>query len=231
MTMTKIVEVGCRPQVAIPSHFPQRTDYPLYSMSLSVHASRTQIQLQVQTQIRTTSLLYDFTSTFLDNTNTNAIMPPLSITARVQSQRIQEDARHQLRSIKCAFTYEATIIPILTIPCLCGMDTVRLLMLCLQQENEPGVTRHKIYERMAESCCRNVLDVYVQDLCKSGSNGCNAPRPASLSAQGSTTPTTTSLSLSHHTPIFSAHFLLTALEETRIIFPIFIFSFFLSIKK
>ena len=151
MTMTKIVEVGCRPQVAIPSHFPQRTDYPLYSMSLSEHASRTHIQMQVQTQIRTTSLLYDFTSTFLDNTNTNAIMPPPSITARVQSQRIQEDARHQLRSIKCAFTYEATIIPILTIPCLCGMDTVRLLMLCLQQENEAGATRHKIYERMAES--------------------------------------------------------------------------------
>ena len=39
MTMTKIVEVGWRPQVAIPSHFPQRTDYPLYSMSLSEHAS------------------------------------------------------------------------------------------------------------------------------------------------------------------------------------------------
>ena len=84
---------------------------------------------------------------------------------------------------------------------------------------------------MAESCCRNVLDVYVQDLCKSGSNGCNAPRPASLSAQGSTTPTTTSISLSRHTPIFSAHFLLSALEETRIIFPIFIFSFCLSIQK
>ena len=166
MTMTKIVEVGCRPQVAIPSHFPQRTDYPLYSMSLSVLTSRTQIQLQVQTQIRTTSLLYDFTSTFLDNTNTNAIMPPPSITARVQSQRIQEDARHQLRSIKCAFTYEATIIPILTIPCLCGMDTVRLLMLCLQQENEAGATRHKIFERMAESFCRNVLDVMYKNYAK-----------------------------------------------------------------
>ena len=75
------------------------------------------------------------------------------------------------------------------------------------------------------------IGCYVQDLCKSGSNGCNAPRPASLSAQGSTTPTTTSISLSRHTPIFSAHFLLSALEETRIIFPIFIFSFCLSIQK
>ena len=85
MTMTKIVEVGWRPQVAIPSHFPQRTDYPLYSMSLSVHASRTQIQLQVQTQIHITSLFNDSTSKFLDNTNTKAIMPLPSITARVQS--------------------------------------------------------------------------------------------------------------------------------------------------
>ena len=132
MTMTKIVEVGWRPQVAIPSHFPQRTDYPLYSMSLSVHASRTQIQLQVQVQIHITSVFNDSTSTFLENTNTKAIMPPPSITARVQTKRIQEDARHQLRSIKCAFTYDATIIPILTIPCLCDMDTVWLLLLCLQ---------------------------------------------------------------------------------------------------
>ena len=163
MTMTKIVEVGWRPQVAIPSHFPQRTDYPLYSMSLSVHASRTQIQLQVQAQIHITSLFYDSKSTFLENTNTKAIMPPPSITARVQSQRIQEDARHQLRSIKCAFTYDATIIPILTIPCLCDMSTVWLLLFCLQQENEAGATRHEIYERMAESCCRNVLDVMYKN--------------------------------------------------------------------
>ena len=45
------------------------------------------------------------------------------------------------------------------------------------------------------------------------------------------TPTTTSPSLSHHTPIFSAHFILSALEETRIIFSIFIFSFVFRLKN
>ena len=84
---------------------------------------------------------------------------------------------------------------------------------------------------MAESCCRNVLDVYVQDLCKSGSNGCNAPRPASLSALGWAHPQLP-LYLYRTTHQYSQHtFFWQLLKKRESYFPYSYFLFVFRLKK
>ena len=78
---------------------------------------------------------------------------------------------------------------------------------------------------MAESCCRNVLDVYVQDLCKSGSNGCNAPRPASLSALGRAHPQLPLILYRTKHQYSSQTFFGQLLKERESYFPYFLFVF------